>query len=307
MRSNLEKSLELIFGHEGGYVNVKTDRGGPTKFGITYRTLGNWRKLGRPATADEVKALGITEAAQILKAQYADPIGFDHLPLGLDYCQLDYATNSGPGQANKALQRVLGMTEDGQIGPNTLGAVRRYVDSKGVDSLIKAVCDARMKFLQSLGGSQGFRANGRGWTIRVTGKDPKGQYKPQPGVLGNALAMASHGGAMKSQINTLAELPPGLEATAQAPASPSNVKVRSTTQGKGVIATTLGVATSQVNELKTTVEPYIGFGHWMENLFTILTWGGVGLAVVGLGVTVVGVVRGIKSGAPTAGNEAPSS
>lgn len=47
MRQNLEKSLELIFGHEGGYVNVKTDRGGPTKFGITYRTLGNWQ--ARPA------------------------------------------------------------------------------------------------------------------------------------------------------------------------------------------------------------------------------------------------------------------
>lgn len=130
--------------------------------------------------------------------------------------------NSGPGQAaNKALQKVLGIAQDGQIGPNTLGAVRRYAESKGVQTLIKAVCDARMQFLKSLGGSRGFSANGRGWTIRVTGKDPKGQYKPQPGVIGNALAMASHGGDGESQVSTLAEMPDAVSDAAAAPCEPT--------------------------------------------------------------------------------------
>ncbi|WP_245424264.1 hypothetical protein [Sinorhizobium sp. BJ1] len=49
-----------------------------------------------------------------------------------------------------------------------------------------------MRFLRSLTNAKtGFPVNGRGWTIRVTGKDPKGEWKDQPGVLGNALRLAA--------------------------------------------------------------------------------------------------------------------
>src|SRR5690606_1493755 len=78
--------------------------------------------------------------------------------------------------------------QDGIVGGQTLAAVKAYAG--GVKALIKAYCNERMRFLRSLGGKQGFSANGRGWTIRVTGIDPKGQWKAQPGVLGNALKLA---------------------------------------------------------------------------------------------------------------------
>ncbi|WP_234710622.1 hypothetical protein [Sinorhizobium arboris] len=49
-----------------------------------------------------------------------------------------------------------------------------------------------MRFLRSLTNVKtGFPVNGRGWTIRVTGKDPKGDWMDQPGVLGNALRLAA--------------------------------------------------------------------------------------------------------------------
>nr|WP_318283108.1 MULTISPECIES: glycosyl hydrolase 108 family protein [unclassified Ochrobactrum] len=38
-RQNLEPSLKLLFGDEGGYSNRATDSGGPTKYGITHKTL----------------------------------------------------------------------------------------------------------------------------------------------------------------------------------------------------------------------------------------------------------------------------
>ncbi len=38
-RETLPVALDLMFGHEGGYSNVKTDRGGPTKYGVTHTTL----------------------------------------------------------------------------------------------------------------------------------------------------------------------------------------------------------------------------------------------------------------------------
>lgn len=187
-RATLPTALKLVFGHEGGYSNVKSDRGGPTKFGITHKTLAAHR--GVPAvTATQVKAMTLEEATVIYERSYWPQSGGDLLPPGLDYAAFDFGVNSGPARAVKALQKVVGARQDGVVGEQTLDAVRKYPG--GVAALIRAYCDERMRFLRSLGGAQGFAANGRGWTIRVTGKDPKGQWADKLGVIGNALALAA--------------------------------------------------------------------------------------------------------------------
>ncbi len=189
-RATLPTALNLMFGHEGGYVNVKTDRGGPTKYGVTHKTLAAHLGLAS-VTADRVKSMTLAEAEEIYRRSYWTQSGGDILPIGLDYAAFDFGVNSGPSRAVKVLQSVLGVRQDGHVGEQTLFAVKGY--KGGVAALIRDYCDARMRFLRSLGGAQGFSANGRGWTIRVTGKDPKGQWAPQPGVLGNALRLASQG------------------------------------------------------------------------------------------------------------------
>lgn len=201
MRENLDESLELMFGHEGGYVNVKTDKGGPTKYGITIGTLSG--KLGRKATISDVKALTLDDATEIYIPSYWVPAGGDVLPKGLDYAVFDAGVMSGPSRAVKWLQEVLtrvGVYDgkvDGWVGTGTIGGVKRYPG--GVVQLIRDYCERRMDFLRGIKGPQGFSANGRGWTIRVTGKDPKHQWKDQPGVLGNALAMASRKPIIKTK------------------------------------------------------------------------------------------------------------
>jgi lysozyme family protein len=187
MKDLLDDALTLIFGHEGGYVNVKTDRGGPTKYGVTQRTLSNY--LGRKATIEDVKLLTMSTAEKIYRNDYAKVIRFDDLPAGLDYAVLDFAIHSGPKTAVQELQRVLGLREDGWVGSGTLNAIASYPG--GVAELINDYVAARMDYLRGLTNAKtGFPVNGRGWTIRVTGVDPKGRYKRQPGVLGNALALA---------------------------------------------------------------------------------------------------------------------
>jgi lysozyme family protein len=178
-----------MFGHEGGYSNAKTDSGGPTKYGVTHKTLAAHR--GVPSvTAEQVKALTLEEATEIYVKGYWTQSGGDLLPAGLDYAAFDFGVNSGPARAVKVLQRLVGVVEDGNIGPATLAAVNRYPG--GIRALVVDYCDARMKFLKSLTNPKtGFPVNGRGWTIRVTGKDPKGQYAPQKGVVGNALALVT--------------------------------------------------------------------------------------------------------------------
>lgn len=116
--------LDEIIRHEGGYVNHPADRGGPTKFGITAQTLGAWRKLGRPATAAEVEALTEPEARAIYHQQYIIRPGFDAIthPALLNLL-VDAAVHAGPKRAVRWLQKALGITADGVIGPKTRAAL----------------------------------------------------------------------------------------------------------------------------------------------------------------------------------------
>ncbi|MCM2432109.1 glycoside hydrolase family 108 protein [Agrobacterium rosae] len=194
-RENLAVSLDLMFGHEGGYVNVKSDRGGPTKYGITHKTLAAARGVAS-VTATQVKAMTREEAVEIYRRSYWAQAGGDLLPSGLDYAAFDFGVNSGPQTALKKLQAALQAKKvytgniDGHIGEQTIGAISAYPG--GVKELIIDYCEERMRYLRSLTNAKtGFPVNGRGWTIRVTGVDPLGKFKKQAGVVGNALKMVN--------------------------------------------------------------------------------------------------------------------
>lgn len=184
-----------MFGHEGGYVNVKSDRGGPTKYGITHKTLAAARGV-TSVTAAQVKAMTREEAVEIYRRSYWAQAGGDLLPSGLDYAAFDFGVNSGPQTAVKKLQAVLQAKKvyagniDGHIGEQTIAAMSAYPG--GVKELIIDYCEERMRYLRSLTNAKtGFPVNGRGWTIRVTGVDPLGKFKKQDGVVGNALKMVN--------------------------------------------------------------------------------------------------------------------
>jgi lysozyme family protein len=72
----------------------------------------------------------------------------------------DLAVNSGPGRAAKMLQRVLGVPEDGMIGPKTL----EKVASIDVGKLVEDYNAQRLTFLQALPTWETF---GKGWGRRV--------------------------------------------------------------------------------------------------------------------------------------------
>jgi lysozyme family protein len=114
--------LDQLIEREGGYVNHSADRGGPTKYGITAKTLGIWLGLNRAATIAEVRALTRDEAKAIYRARYLKP--FECVPVDELRAQLfDFAVNAGPRAAIVALQRILKVPVDGILGPRTLAAV----------------------------------------------------------------------------------------------------------------------------------------------------------------------------------------
>jgi lysozyme family protein len=116
--------IDRVLQYEGGYVDNPNDKGGPTNFGITAVTLGNWRRLGRPATADEVRTMPRNEAREIYKARYIGTPGFEAIADGdLRMVVVDCGVLYGPKRAALWLQTALDVPADGEIGSGTQKAL----------------------------------------------------------------------------------------------------------------------------------------------------------------------------------------
>ena len=159
MKENFPQCFALVLKNEGGYVDNPSDPGGATNLGCTKATWEAW--VGHPVTKDDIKALTPNDVMPLYKAKYWDTIKGDDLPEGVDYAVFDYAINSGPSRAAKALQSLLSVTIDGQIGAATL----RALETSNPREVATAVCEARLAFLQSLSTYATF---GKGWSRRVS-------------------------------------------------------------------------------------------------------------------------------------------
>lgn len=138
------RALRLLLGHEGTLSDHAADRGGRTNFGITQATYDDWRRRQKKATRP-VDEIGATEVRAIYKADYWDAVRGDDLPWHLAYPSFDAAVNSGPVRARQWLQKGLGVTVDGDIGPITLGAA----EASSRDAAV-AVVRARGDFIVDL-------------------------------------------------------------------------------------------------------------------------------------------------------------
>ena len=132
---------------EGGFVNDPDDPGGPTKYGVTLRTL---RALGRDVNADgdidivDVRSLSVDDAVGIFAEHYFAKPKISDLPAPLHATVFDMYVNAGAA-AVRLLQTLLNdmlisVSVDGVIGPQTVAACERalevapnhFVDAYGI-------------------------------------------------------------------------------------------------------------------------------------------------------------------------------
>ena len=157
MKENFEKSLEMLLHHEGGWSWHSEDPGGMTNFGVTKKVYEAW--VGREVSEQEMRDLTPEKVAPIYKKNYWDKLRGDDLPGGLDFAAFDWGVNSGTGRPAKVMQKYIGATQDGAIGPKSLGLIAE----NDPGNIIQYLYEQRQKFYERL---KTFETFGKGWTRR---------------------------------------------------------------------------------------------------------------------------------------------
>ena len=145
-----DEAFQRVIGHEGGYVNDTRDPGGRTKYGISQRIY----------PGEDIAGMTLDRARAIYLRDFWGPAGCDAVPDGVKFDLFDAAVNSGVKAAAKMLQRAVGETEDGIIGPRTLQAVQ----SMPAPRLVARFNGVRLDFMAGLSTWPAF---GRGWARRI--------------------------------------------------------------------------------------------------------------------------------------------
>ena len=158
MEHNFQNALSAVLKHEGGWADHPKDPGGATMRGVTLGTFRRYVKAG--ASKADLKNITAAELETVYRRHYWDAVRGNELPSGVDYAVFDFAVNSGPSRATKFLQQVLGIKQDGKLGPVTLAALKDRYPS----TIVSELCTLRLKWLRRL---KTWKTFGRGWERRV--------------------------------------------------------------------------------------------------------------------------------------------
>ena len=153
----------FILSWEGGFANIKGDRGGATNKGVTIATYRS--VFGKERTVDDLKTLTDVEWMHIFNTLFWNRWQADHIKdQSVANLLVDWVWASG-NYGVRLPQRILGVAIDGVVGPKTLAAVNDYPDQ---EKLFKMLWQEREDFFKRIGtGTQ--KKFLKGWLNRLNG------------------------------------------------------------------------------------------------------------------------------------------
>lgn len=141
-----DAALPLILTFEGSkFTNDPQDRGGATRYGVIQTEYDAYR-TGKGLPLQSVEFITQDEYVDIYLNKYWLPSKCDRMKDKLAIVMFDTAVNNGVGRAAKILQKALGVTVDGGIGPGTMAALQ------GADQTVLSgkYIDIRETFYQAI-------------------------------------------------------------------------------------------------------------------------------------------------------------
>lgn len=136
------------------------DPGAATAWGVTFATWSWWQQAHHGlASLEAFSSLDRTGFLPLYRSMFWNACCCGSLGvIGIQV--FDAAVNCGPGHAVRFLQRVLAVTQDGEIGPLTVAAAQRTNQR----ALARGLCAQREEFYAALPEANYF---GRGWNERA--------------------------------------------------------------------------------------------------------------------------------------------
>lgn len=152
---------------DGKYTNDPNDSGGPTKFGITLKTLQQWRK-DDSLTEVDVEKMERREAEDIYYNMFYTGPKLQRIDnKRIRDMVLDHGMTSG-AWGIKLLQRLVGVEDDGKIGPKTSEATEEFIKKHGEKMLLDRYAEARSRYYTNLANQRPKdKSFLRGWLNRV--------------------------------------------------------------------------------------------------------------------------------------------
>lgn len=162
MTPQFEKMFNRLISSEGGFSDDQRDPGNwtggrvgtgelkGTKFGIAANTYPDI----------DIKNLTLDRAKEIYWRDWWVKLSADQMNVAIAFQVWDFAINAGMGTSKRALQRAVGVADDGQVGPKTVTAV----NSMSVTDVVARFNAQRIRYYTSL---STWATYGKGWMNRI--------------------------------------------------------------------------------------------------------------------------------------------
>jgi lysozyme family protein len=156
------KVFDRIIGHEGGFQNMRNDRGNwtsgvvgvgelkGTKFGLSAMTYPSL----------DIKSITMDQAKAIYFEDWWVRLKMENFREAMQYQFFDAAINHGVHNSSRMLQRAVGAYDDGIIGPKTIAAKNQIE----LNDMLMLFIAERILFFTKVGA---FDMYGRGWMVRM--------------------------------------------------------------------------------------------------------------------------------------------
>ena len=146
--ANIECIIPFILKWEGGYVHHKSDKGGATNKGVTYKTWEAYcNKVGKTASLTTLRYMSNKEWEDIFREHSWDVWKADKIASQrvANIC-VDWSWMSGATRVIKKVQKLLGVTVDGIVGQKTLSAINGH----SADALFGQIKELRKKYYNGI-------------------------------------------------------------------------------------------------------------------------------------------------------------
>lgn len=154
--SSFNRAVAFTLKSEGPMSNNAIDPGGLTKYGISKRSY---------PTVD-IAALTEEQAIDIYYTDYWLETNCDKMPFNLGLAVFECAVNQGVGTATRALQKALGVVDDGIFGPLSRAALSHRRQEQTVLTSFLALRVQKYAALMTLNPAL-YEENNHGWYKRL--------------------------------------------------------------------------------------------------------------------------------------------